>query len=363
MPDELNDDQLAALSDDELEARYDEQQSADLANDPEPTPDVDPVDDVDGDEPDDEPEDLVEDNPVENDDGESDEEDDETPEPSDVVDEGNPDVDPTDAPDETPSANSETPQKFKPLRMNGKDVSINSMEELYALASAGGQFTQKMQEISQYKKSLAVMQKNGLTEQDLSLLIEARNGNKDALASILKQSGVDTLELEDEPSEGYQPGAYVPTDMEVSLMDVQREISSDPEYQITQNVVNNMLDNQSQDMLVQNPSMIRGIHQDIKNGVFQGVKAEADKLKIMDGGRHSDMEYYIAAAKQDAQNNQAHAPQEQAPEPTKPSRNTSRRKAAGSSRPKVQPKKVIDFSDDIDDDELMKYREQVMART
>jgi len=146
-------------------------------------------------------------------------------------------------------------------------------------------------------------------------------------------------------------------------MDVQREISADPEYQITQNVVNNMMDSQSQDMLVQNPSMIRGIHQDIKNGVYQGVKAEADKIKLMDGGRHTDMDYYIAAAKATASNEEPQQVQQQEAEATpKPSKNTSRRKAAGSSKPKVQPKKVIDF-DNIDDDELMKYREQVMARS
>jgi transcription initiation factor IIF auxiliary subunit len=44
--------------------------------------------------------------------------------------------------------------------------------------------------------------------------------------------------------------------------------------------------------------MIRGLHVDVKNGVYQEVSAIASKMKVFDGGKRSDLEYYLAAGKE-----------------------------------------------------------------
>ena len=357
----LDDDQLNELSDEELDARMHEERLQgveEINDDPEPEPEV--VDD--------EVVDLeVEDDEVildEEDEPSNDEVDVADDEPSDVE-AGDLDGEPAAATDETNPETTETPS-YRNLIVDGNEVPINDLEELYTLASAGGQFTRKMQEISQHKKSLSIMQANNLTEADLSLLIEARNGDKNALASLVKQSGIDTMDVPDEVDASYTPGAHIPSDQQINLQDVQREISNDPEYQITQNVVNNMMDTRSQDMMVQNPDMIRGIHADIKSGVYQAVSAEAQKLKMLDGGRRSDMEYYISAAQQ-GDEPRAQAPQnvqQQQPAPVAPAaqkpNNASRKRAAASSRSKAPTTNAIDF-DDMGDDELMAYREKIMA--
>ena len=268
--------------------------------------------------------------------------------------------------DEPKSEDSDTPNiELPPLKVSGKQIPINSLEELYTLASGGAGVTQKFQEIAAHKKSIAIMQEHNLTEADLSLLIEARNGSKDALASLVKQSGIDSMDITDEVSDGYMPGAYIPSDQQVSLQEVQQEIAMDEEYAITQNVVNNIMDARSQDMLVQNPNMIRGLHQDIKSGAYEAVSAHAQKLKLMDGGRRSDMEYYIAAA-QEGPESQPMMQQEQTPAPEsqvqkKRPVSKDKRRAAGNSNSKVQTPSIKDIND-MSDEELMAYREKIMER-
>jgi hypothetical protein len=366
---DLNEDQLAELSDEELEAEFNRIKQEELGDsDTDGDSDIEPnvEDDNSGDE------------DVDATEPEATEDDSETSE--DVVDEvdggneetskeeeGQPDEEPSDSKDDTKSDPTET-LELKPLKIDGKEIPVQSIDELYALASAGGKFTQKMQAISKFKKAYMIMEKQGLSDEDISLLAEAKSCNKDAIAMLIKQAGVDPLDLDEGPSDNYRPGAFVPSDTAVALEEVEREISVDPEYAVTSNIVNNVLDERSQEMLVQNPNLIRGIHQDIKSGAFQHVMAEAEKLKLMDGARRADFEYYLIAAKQDAVGTQDYAPQ--APEPQqveqqiekKPAVSKSKRRAAGSSRSKVPPKSGPINWDELSDEELMAKREEILAR-
>jgi len=361
---EYTEDQLDDMTDEELEAaaneaRHSEAQEEDNAddenisdNEPENVDDGEEEPIVEDDEGETEPDDEVEveetetsENEEDNLDGESDPKEDDKEEEA------------TDTPDQ---------QEFIPLKVSGKEIPINSLDELYTLASGGAAVTQKFQEIAAHKKSISIMQQHGLTEADLSLLIEARNGSKDALASLVKQSGIDSIDVTDQVAEGYQPGKFIPSDQQVSLDDVQREIAMDPEYNITQNVVNNVMDERSQNMLVQNPNMIRGLHHDIKSGAYQEVSAHAEKLKLMDGGLKSDMEYYIQAAQEgpSGQQPQQQIPAQPAPEPQPRKRVVSkdkRKAAGGSNRNKVQTPSVQDVNS-MTDEELMAYREKIMER-
>lgn len=258
-------------------------------------------------------------------------------------------------------------QTFKPLKVDGKEVPINSLDELYTLASAGGQFTRKMQEIAPYRKAVAAMAENGLSDKDISLFIEATKGNKDALASIISKSGVDPLDINEKPDASYEPGAYLPSDSSLQLKEVQQAIMNDPEYSITEDIVNNQMDVASQNMLIQNPEMIKGIHQDVQSGVYPAVSAEAAKLKLMDGGRKSDMDYYIEAAKSGAYQNYAQEAPVETPEPvqTRPAVNpalNAQRKAASSTRARKTPApKVVDYLE-MSDEDIAKKREEIMSK-
>jgi hypothetical protein len=368
---DYTEEQLENMTDEELEAAANEARASDAQENEDTTEenisDNEPENVDDGSQ---EEENLGDDTNVATDNDESEvEPDDEVEEENSETSESgeeNPDGETEPKKDDKEEATPDTPiENFAPLKVSGKQIPINSLEELYTLASGGAAVTQKFQEIAGHKKSIAIMQDHNLTEADLSLLVEAKNGSKDALASLVKQSGIDSLEVTDEVSEGYKPGAYIPSDQQISLQEVQHEISRDEEYAVTQNVVNNILDERSQDMLVQNPQMIRGLHEDIKSGAYLSVSAHAQKLKLMDGGRRSDMEYYIQAAQEGPSPQDVPAvpaavvPEQQSPKKKVVSKD--KRKAAASNRNSNKAPSIKDIND-MTDEELMAYREKIMER-
>ena len=82
--------------------------------------------------------------------------------------------------------------------------------------------------------------------------------------------------------------------------DVVEVISKDPEYKITQHVVNDQWDKKSRSMFADNPRYIEGLHSDIKDGTYDAVSPMAMKMKVLDGPNSgkSDIEYYMEAGKQ-----------------------------------------------------------------
>jgi len=57
---------------------------------------------------------------------------------------------------------SKTTEKFQPLRANGKEYPVDSIDELYKLASAGVGAQQKFQAIAGHKKSIMAAEKAGV---------------------------------------------------------------------------------------------------------------------------------------------------------------------------------------------------------
>jgi len=366
----MTEEELFELSDEDLEAAAAQESNAQQAeedipndgeqenvDDGEPTEEDVADSDVGDIEPDDEPDDEVN-----GDDTETSEEEVEQPQENNEASNEGSNSDESD--DNTP----DTPtQEFAPLKVSGKYIPINSMEELYTLASGGAAVTQKLQAISGHKKAIAIMENQGLSEVDLSLLAEIKRGSKDALASLIKESGIDSMDITDEISDGYNPGRFIPDDRQLSLQEVQKEISVDKEYALTQNLVNNFLDPKSQEMVVERPELIRGLHEDIKSGAYDYYSGHAQKLKLMDGGRRSDIEYYIEAV-QGADNTQPQMPlaqqgvnitQEQ--EPKKAPVDKSKKRSAASNRQKTRVPSIKDI-ENMSDDELMSYREKIMER-
>ena len=385
----MTEEQLAELSDEELEELYRKEKIEQMDEEPQDNPDneSDPVSNE------------AEDNISENTDANSDDEQNdeveedtvaETSQEPEVAEEDNSDKEPSDeattgSEDDTEQASDETPMIELPaLKASGKEIPIQSLEELYTLASAGFDYTKKTQKLAKHKKAVSMMEENGISERDLSLFIEAKQGNKDALAALVKEAGLDPLDIE-EPAGEYVPGAYIPDDKQLMLKEIEEEISMDPEYDITVKVVNEMMDPISQEKMAQDPIMIKLLHEDIKNGVYDNVAVQAEKLKVIDGGKQADIDYYIQAARMMFPPQQPQQPvvqqgfqqpvmqqpvaqqplgsQQQVVQQQEPKRSvdTSKRKAAGPTRAKVPPKKVINV-DEMSDDELMKMKEEILSR-
>ena len=191
------------------------------------------------------------------------------------------------------------PQTLK-YKANGQEFEFTEKEVLERFGQVFGQsmnYTQKMQEIKPWRTTISALEDNKMSHEDVELMIDVMKGDKGAINKLMERTGVNPMELDaEDEDQAYQPQQYGQSDVELEINDIVNEIGRDPEYAITQNVLSNQWDQESRNAFLENPSLIKKLHIDVKSGDFNVLSAEATKLKLYDGNRLSDIEYYAQAA-------------------------------------------------------------------
>lgn len=289
-----------------------------------------------------------------------------------------------DKPEEVDEIVDEEPKiaKYK-VKANGTELELTN-DELLQLAPKALNYTQKMQEIAPWRKSISALKDNGMTHDDVNLMIDIMKGDKDAIAEIVKRHKIDTLDLDVEESK-YRPKDYGKDEHELALEDVVNMIKKDPEFKVTQYVVDDAWDVKSRGELAKNPSMIEGLHVDIKNGTFDKVNPIALKLKALDGGRKTDLDYYLEAGSQhyaelrrvqevEASRTKLLAERDAAKakaieevkvreiKQTEVKKASEARKAAAPTKKAAGSGKIIDYLDDISDDNFDAWYKDLQSK-
>lgn len=266
--------------------------------------------------------------------------------------------------DEPESTEEKTETSTYKIKASDMELDL-TLEELKALASKGIDYTKKTQTLAPWRKAISAMQEQGIGEQDVNLMIDVLKGDKDAIAEVLKRTKVDPLELDTDKVE-YTPKSYGKDETQLAIQDVVEEISRDKEYEVTAKVVDEVWDSASRQMMAQNPSLIRGLHEEIKMGRYEIVAPMAMKMKTMDmvrGGQvMSDLEYYqtaVDAYLQSAQQQQA--VQKEQGKQADIQQKAAARKAATPTRKASGGKTVVDYLDENEED-FEKWLSDVKAR-
>ena len=182
------------------------------------------------------------------------------------------------------------------VKANGQEFDFN-IDELLKLAPKAMDYTKKTQELAKWRKTISALTEHNVGHDDVNLLIDVLKGDKNALASVMKRTGVDALELDTE-NVVYTPKEYGKDATELAIQDVISKYEDDADFGITADVIANKLDEKSKSEFFKDPKLIEALHEDVKAGDFKPVFAEMQKLKALDGGSRTDLEYYIAAGKQ-----------------------------------------------------------------
>lgn len=190
-------------------------------------------------------------------------------------------------------------QKYS-FRANGKEYEFTDEEIKERFPQVFGQamdYTKKMQALKPWRKTIDALEQAKLSHDDVNLAIDVLKGNKDAIAEVMKRQGVDALDLDTENSK-YVANDYGRDENALAIKDVIDDISNDVEYATTQNILGSQWDEASWKTMSADPQMIKELHIDVKSGMFDKLSPRMDKIKLADGGKHSDLDYYIAAARE-----------------------------------------------------------------
>jgi hypothetical protein len=90
-------------------------------------------------------------------------------------------------------------QVMKPFKANGRTIELKTPEEVIRLMQMGAGFGRKIQDLQPHLKTVRMLEKNDLLDPErLSFLIDINNKNPEAIKKLIKDSGIDPLDFNNE---------------------------------------------------------------------------------------------------------------------------------------------------------------------
>lgn len=183
------------------------------------------------------------------------------------------------------------------FKANGKKVTIEDPEDLISLAQQGVDYRKKTQELAPIRKLSLTLEKEGITENDLSLLIDVYNGDVEATKALLKRSKIDPLDLDLEQTL-YTPKNNLVTDTEVAFKNVADTIAKSPYADKVYNTLKSW-DKASVSHIYSNPLYLENLNNEVGSERFDTIQERMDKDRFLGRNEHLlDLDLYGKYAEQ-----------------------------------------------------------------
>ena len=173
-------------------------------------------------------------------------------------------------------------QLMAPFKANGKTMQVKSVEEAIQLMQMGANYTRKMQELQPHRKTLLMLENNGLLDEGkLSFLIDLDKKNPEAIKKLLQDANINPLDVDMDNESTYQEGNHKVSDEEAQFRLVLDELNSNPVGRETLQTINSTWDQASKEVLWKQPEVMNTIYQQRENGVYARITAEIDRRRTL----------------------------------------------------------------------------------
>lgn len=171
---------------------------------------------------------------------------------------------------------------MKPIKANGKEITLRNPQELVQLAQMGANYTRKMQELAPYRKHLMMLENNQLLDEGkLSFLIDLSKKDPAAIQKFLKESGINPLDIDTEAAPTYQGGNHRVSDEEATFRAALDEIQSTDTGKVILQTINSAWDQASKEKLFTNPEIMTVMVQQKESGFYDRITAEVDRQRAL----------------------------------------------------------------------------------
>ena len=169
-----------------------------------------------------------------------------------------------------------------PFKANGKEVQVTSIDDAIQLMQMGADYQRKTTEIKPLRKIGEMLKQNDLLDaEQLSYLIDLKNKNPQAIQKLLKESGIDPLDIDTSEEVNYTPKNYQVDDKTIELNDVLDSIQHTPQFDTTAKILGSQWDQQSKEYLSSNPQTISILNEHIGNGIYDTIANEVSKQRML----------------------------------------------------------------------------------
>jgi len=233
-----------------------------------------------------------------------------------------PESEDTDATEDTKTADTEDTQDtaevdfeaaykriMAPFKASKRMMQVNNIDDAIALMQKGADYHTKMKTLSPNLKIVNMLEKEGLLNQGkLNNLIDISKKDPKAILQLIKDSGIDPLDIDTSEEVNYKPGNYAVTDKEFQLNQVLDDIKQTPSFDKTIRIVGKEWDSESKEVISSNPEIIAVINEHVFNGVYDKVQAVVDTERALGRLQVSDIEAYRQVADMLAQRGEIVSP-------------------------------------------------------
>jgi len=169
-----------------------------------------------------------------------------------------------------------------PFKANGYDMAVKNTDDAIRLMQMGANYHKKMAGLKPSMRILKLLEKNGLMEEnDLNFLIDLHNKNPEAITKLVKDSGMDPLDVNVKDDSKYTPTQHTVNESELDLDAVLEDIHSTPTYQDTLNVITNVWDQDSRNIIANSPQIIKTINEHVADGTYDKVMKAVEYERSM----------------------------------------------------------------------------------
>lgn len=171
---------------------------------------------------------------------------------------------------------------FEPFTANGRKMTIRNADEGVRLMQLGAGYNAKMEALKPDLAIIATLRREGLLDNEkLSFLIDLHKKNPEAIGKLVKDSGVDVLDLDETKVAGYKPGNYSTSTKEVELDQVLDSLKDSPSYGLLMDNVAKKWDSESKQEVGNNPAILQRINQHMEAGFYDKIVDEVNRKKAL----------------------------------------------------------------------------------
>lgn len=168
-----------------------------------------------------------------------------------------------------------------PVNINGQDVVFNSPEELVQAVQNYAKVQQRFDNSKAQRKLGAMLEGKGITNSsDVSLLIDIFNGDTAALASFIKNKGIDIDSLDTEETNQYVPKNYESSESQEAFNEIVDTLNTTQAGRDVL-VAANEFDQASINDIIKDPTILTALTVQKENGVYDKIMSEVTRLKAI----------------------------------------------------------------------------------
>lgn len=181
-----------------------------------------------------------------------------------------------------------------PFKANGREIQVGSVDDALSLMQMGANYNKKMAGLKPSLKLMKMLENNGLlSEEKIGFLIDLEKKNPEAINKLVKDSGINPMDLDAEKAGEYKPKTHTVDDREMELDTVLDDIQSTPTYNRTLEIVSKKWDGKSKQVIADQPQLLKLINDHVDRGIYDLISKEVESGRML--GRLnglSDIEAY-----------------------------------------------------------------------